>query len=171
MINSNEFDGLSFGKAFEQIDKKAKKLKCGQRQVNYRLRDWGVERQRYWGAPIPAVKSSKGDLQGAEDIPVVLPTEVKFSGVKSPLSEMEDFTKVSLEGEEFIRETDTFDTFFESSWYYARFASFDNDKAMLDERAKYWLPVDQYVGGIEHAVLHLLYSRFFYRCLRDLGLV
>ena len=110
-------------------------------------------------------------MQGAKDIPVVLPTEVKFSGVKSPLSEMEEFTKVSLEGEEFIRETDTFDTFFESSWYYARFASFDNDKAMLDERAKYWLPVDQYVGGIEHAVLHLLYSRFFYRCLRDLGLV
>ncbi|GIT60520.1 MAG: hypothetical protein Ct9H300mP20_03470 [Gammaproteobacteria bacterium] len=171
LINSNEFDGLSFDKAFEQIDKKAKKLKCGQRQVNYRLRDWGVSRQRYWGAPIPAVKNSKGDLQGAEDIPVVLPTEVKFSGVKSPLSEMEEFTKVSLEGEEFIRETDTFDTFFESSWYYARFASFDNDKAMLDERAKYWLPVDQYVGGIEHAVLHLLYSRFFYRCLRDLGLV
>ena len=171
LINSNEFDGLSFDKAFEQIDKKAKKLKCGQRQVNYRLRDWGVSRQRYWGAPNPAVKNSKGDLQGAEDIPVVLPTEVKFSGVKSPLSEMEDFTKVSLEGEEFIRETDTFDTFFESSWYYARFASFDNDKAMLDERAKYWLPVDQYVGGIEHAVLHLLYSRFFYRCLRDLGLV
>ena len=171
LINSNEFDGLSFDKAFEQIDKKAKKLKCGQRQVNYRLRDWGVSRQRYWGAPIPAVKNSKGDFQGAEDIPVVLPTEVKFSGVKSPLSEMEEFTKVSLEGEEFIRETDTFDTFFESSWYYARFASFDNDKAMLDERAKYWLPVDQYVGGIEHAVLHLLYSRFFYRCLRDLGLV
>ena len=171
LINSNEFDGLSFDKAFEQIDKKAKKLKCGQRQVNYRLRDWGVSRQRYWGAPIPAVTNSKGDLQGAKDIPVVLPTEVKFSGVKSPLSEMEEFTKVSIEGEEFIRETDTFDTFFESSWYYARFASFDNDKAMLDERAKYWLPVDQYVGGIEHAVLHLLYSRFFYRCLRDLGLV
>ena len=117
------------------------------------------------------MKNSKGDLQGANSIPVVLPTEVKFSGVKSPLSEMEEFTKVSLEGEEFIRETDTFDTFFESSWYYARFASFDSDQAMLDERAKYWLPVDQYVGGIEHAVLHLLYSRFFYRCLRDLGLV
>jgi len=171
LINSNEFDGLSFDKAFEQIDKKAKKLKCGKKQINYRLRDWGVSRQRYWGAPIPAVKNSKGDLQGATDIPVVLPTEVEFSGVKSPLSEMEEFTKVSLEGEEFIRETDTFDTFFESSWYYARFASFDNNEAMLDERAKYWLPVDQYVGGIEHAVLHLLYSRFFYRCLRDLGLV
>ena len=171
LINSNEFDGLSFDKAFEQIDKKAKKLKCGQKQIDYRLRDWGVSRQRYWGAPIPAMKNSKGDLQGSKDIPVVLPTEVEFSGVKSPLSEMEEFTKVSLEGEEFIRETDTFDTFFESSWYYARFASFDSDEAMLDERAKYWLPVDQYVGGIEHAVLHLLYSRFFYRCLRDLGLV
>ena len=105
-------------------------------------------------------------MQGSKDIPVVLPTELEFSGVKSPLSEMEEFTKVLLEGVEFIRETDTFDTFFESSWYYARFASFDSDEAMLDERAKYWLPVDQYVGGIEHAVLHLLYSRIFYRCLR-----
>ena len=171
LINSDEFNGLSFDKAFEQINKKAKKLKCGQRQINYRLRDWGVSRQRYWGAPIPAMKNSKGGLQGANNIPVVLPTEVKFSGVKSPLSEMEEFTKVSVDGEEFIRETDTFDTFFESSWYYARYASFDSDQAMLDERAKYWLPVDQYVGGIEHAVLHLLYSRFFYRCLRDLGLV
>ena len=171
LINSDEFNGLNFDKAFEQINKKAKKLKCGQRQINYRLRDWGVSRQRYWGAPIPAMKNSKGDLQGANNLPVVLPTEVKFSGVKSPLSEMEEFTKISVDGEEFIRETDTFDTFFESSWYYARFASFDSDQAMLDERAKYWLPVDQYVGGIEHAVLHLLYSRFFYRCLRDLGLV
>ena len=135
------------------------------------MRDWGVSRQRYWGTPIPVVKNSKGNMEGAKDIPVLLPTEVEFSGVKSPLSEMEEFTKVSYDGKEFIRETDTFDTFFESSWYYARFASFDNNEKMLDERAKYWLPVDQYVGGIEHAVLHLLYSRFFYRCLRDLGFV
>jgi len=171
LINSGEFDGLDFDKSFEEINKKAKKLKCGQKQTNYRLRDWGVSRQRYWGAPIPVIKNLKGDLQGAEEIPVLLPTEVEFSGVKSPLPDMEKFTKVSIGDKEFTRETDTFDTFFESSWYYARFASFDSDKAMLDERAKYWLPVDQYVGGIEHAVLHLLYSRFFYRCLRDLGLV
>jgi len=171
LINSGEFDGLNFDEAFKQIDKKAIELKCGQRQTNYRLRDWGVSRQRYWGAPIPVVKNTKGDVEGAKDIPVLLPTEVNFSGVKSPLSKMEKFTKVSYENKEFIRETDTFDTFFESSWYYARFASFDCNNAMLDERAKYWLPVDQYVGGIEHAVLHLLYSRFFYRCLRDLDLV
>ena len=171
LINSGEFDGLNFDEAFKQIDKKAKKLKCGQRHTNYRLRDWGVSRQRYWGAPIPVVKNLKGDVEGAKEIPVLLPTEVEFSGVKSPLSEMEEFTKVSYGAKDFIRETDTFDTFFQSSWYYARFASFDSDSAMLDERAKYWLPVDQYVGGIEHAVLHLLYSRFFYRCLRDLDLV
>ena len=171
LINSDEFNGLDFNEAFNLIDKKAKKLKCGERQTNYRLRDWGVSRQRYWGAPIPVVKNSKGNMEGAKDIPVLLPTEVEFSGVKSPLSEMEEFTKVSYDGKEFIRETDTFDTFFESSWYYARFASFDSNEKMLDERAKYWLPVDQYVGGIEHAVLHLLYSRFFYRCLRDLGFV
>ena len=171
LINSDEFNGLNFDEALKLIDKKAKKLKCGKRQTNYRLRDWGVSRQRYWGTPIPVVKNLKGDVEAAKDIPVLLPTEVNFSGVKSPLSEMEEFTKVSDGTKEFIRETDTFDTFFESSWYYARFASFDSNNAMLDERAKYWLPVDQYVGGIEHAVLHLLYSRFFYRCLRDLNLV
>ena len=171
LINSGEFDGLDFETAFKEIEKKSNKLKCGERQINYRLRDWVVSRQRYWGAPIPIVKNSKGEIEGARDLPVLLPTEVKFSGVKSPLSEMKEFTNVSYGEEDYIRETDTFDTFFESSWYYARFACFDNKQGMLDERAKYWLPVDQYVGGIEHAVLHLLYSRFFYRCLRDLGLV
>ena len=100
-----------------------------------------------------------------------LPTDVKFSGVSSPLSLLNDFIEMKQDGQDLKRETDTFDTFFESSWYYARFASFDSEGSMLDERAKYWLPVDQYVGGIEHAVLHLLYSRFFFRCLRDLGLV
>ena len=171
LINSGEFDGLDFDKAFKKIERKSKKLKCGERQINFRLRDWGVSRQRYWGTPIPIVKNSKGKIEGAQDLPVLLPTDVKFSGVKSPLSEMKEFINVSYEDEDFTRETDTFDTFFESSWYYARFASFDSKERMLDERAKYWLPVDQYVGGIEHAVLHLLYSRFFYRCLRDLGFV
>ena len=171
LINSGEFDGLDFDKAFKKIERKSTKLKCGERQINFRLRDWGVSRQRYWGTPIPIVKNSKGEIEGAQDLPVILPTDVKFSGVKSPLSDMKEFTNVSYENEDFTRETDTFDTFFESSWYYARFASFDSKERMLDERAKYWLPVDQYVGGIEHAVLHLLYSRFFYRCLRDLGFV
>ncbi len=171
LINSGEFDGLNFESAFDKIEERSKELNCGKKQTNYRLRDWGVSRQRYWGAPIPVIKDENGKSEGAKELPVILPKEVEFSGVKSPLSDMKEFMDVSYKGKKYLRETDTFDTFFESSWYYARFASFDSDKAMLDERAKYWLPVDQYVGGIEHAVLHLLYSRFFYRCLRDLGLV
>jgi len=171
LINSGEFDGLSFEEAFQRIEEKAKELNCGLRKTNYRLRDWGVSRQRYWGAPIPIIKNKEGEIQESSNLPVLLPKEVEFSGVKSPLSKMKEFTDVQIGKETYKRETDTFDTFFESSWYFARFASFDSSDSMLDERAKYWLPVDQYVGGIEHAVLHLLYSRFFYRCLRDLGLV
>ena len=171
LINSGEFDGLNFEEAFEAIEKKATELNCGKRKINYRLRDWGVSRQRYWGAPIPILKDSENNFFPAKDLPVKLPRKVNFTGVQSPLSDMKNFLEVNQDGKDLLRETDTFDTFFESSWYYARFASFDRDKAMLDERAKYWLPVDQYIGGIEHAVLHLLYSRFFFRCLRDLGLV
>ena len=171
LINSREFDGLDFTKAFKAIELKSEQLGCGFRKVNYRLRDWGVSRQRYWGAPIPILKNSNNDTFPAKELPVKLPTDVKFSGVSSPLSLLNDFIETKQDGQDLRRETDTFDTFFESSWYYARFASFDSDSSMLDERAKYWLPVDQYVGGIEHAVLHLLYSRFFFRCLRDLGLV
>ena len=171
LINSREFDGLDFTKAFKAIELKSEQLGCGFRKVNYRLRDWGVSRQRYWGAPIPILKNSNNDTFPAKELPVKLPTDVKFSGVSSPLSLLNDFIEMKQDGQDLKRETDTFDTFFESSWYYARFASFDSESSMLDERAKYWLPVDQYVGGIEHAVLHLLYSRFFFRCLRDLGLV
>ena len=171
LINSREFDGLDFTKAFKAIELKSEQLGCGFRKVNYRLRDWGVSRQRYWGAPIPILKNSNNDTFPAKELPVKLPTDVKFSGVSSPLSLLNDFIETKQDGQDLRRETDTFDTFFESSWYYARFASFDSKSSMLDERAKYWLPVDQYVGGIEHAVLHLLYSRFFFRCLRDLGLV
>ena len=171
LINSDEFNGLDFTNAFREIEKKAEKLKCGKKSINYRLRDWGVSRQRYWGTPIPIVKNEEGLVEGAKDLPVLLPTEVKFSGVQSPLSKMQEFIQVEQDGNWLQRETDTFDTFFDSSWYFTRFASFDNSKVMLDERAKYWLPVDLYIGGIEHAVLHLLYSRFFFRCLRDLGLV
>ena len=171
LINSREFDGLDFTKAFKAIELKSEQLGCGFRKVNYRLRDWGVSRQRYWGAPIPILKNFNNDTFPAKELPVKLPTDVKFSGVSSPLSLLNDFIETKQDGQDLRRETDTFDTFFESSWYYARFASFDSESSMLDERAKYWLPVDQYVGGIEHAVLHLLYSRFFFRCLRDLGLV
>ncbi len=171
LINSREFDGLDFNKAFKAIELKSEQLGCGFRKVNYRLRDWGVSRQRYWGAPIPILKNFNNDTFPAKELPVKLPTDVKFSGVSSPLSLLNDFIETKQDGQDLRRETDTFDTFFESSWYYARFASFDSESSMLDERAKYWLPVDQYVGGIEHAVLHLLYSRFFFRCLRDLGLV
>ena len=171
LINSGEFNDLNFQEAFSQIEKKARELKCGKREINYRLRDWGISRQRYWGAPIPILKDLNKNLYGAKDLPVVLPSKVEFSGVKSPLPDIKDFRYVTQNGKEFERETDTFDTFFDSSWYFARFASFNSSHAMLDERANYWLPVDLYVGGIEHAVLHLLYSRFFFRCLRDLGLV
>ena len=171
LINSREFDGLDFDEAFKAIELKSEQLGCGFRKVNYRLRDWGVSRQRYWGAPIPILKNLNKNTFPAKELPVKLPTDVKFSGVSSPLSLLNDFIEMKQDGQDLKRETDTFDTFFESSWYYARFASFDSESSMLDERAKYWLPVDQYVGGIEHAVLHLLYSRFFFRCLRDLGLV
>ena len=170
LINSDEFDGLDFDQAFKAIEKKAKNLDCGYRETNFRLRDWGVSRQRYWGAPIPVLSDGK-DIYAAKDLPVVLPKKVQFNGVSSPLNEMPEFLNIEQDGKELTRETDTFDTFFESSWYYARFASYDNEESMLDERAKYWLPVDQYIGGIEHAVLHLLYSRFFFRCMRDMGLV
>ena len=170
LINSGEFNNLSFEEAFKAIENKAKDLKCGKRSTNYRLSDWGVSRQRYWGSPIPILKNEKGFVP-AKDLPVKLPLKVEFKGVNSPLKDMKDFINIEQDGKSYERETDTFDTFFESSWYYARFASFDNEHSMLDDRANYWLPVDQYIGGIEHAVLHLLYSRFFFRCLRDLGIV
>ena len=170
LINSGEFDGLSFDGAFLAIEEKAKELNCGNRETNFRLRDWGVSRQRYWGTPIPVVTDGESNYM-AYDLPVELPSKVEFKGVSSPLKDMPEFLEVTQDGKDLIRETDTFDTFFESSWYYARFASFDSSESMLDERAKYWLPVDQYIGGIEHAVLHLLYSRFFFRCMRDMGLV
>jgi leucyl-tRNA synthetase len=170
LINSGEFDGLNFDDAFQAIEKKATALNCGYKETNFRLRDWGVSRQRYWGAPIPILSDGEENFQ-AKDLPVELPSKVEFKGVSSPLKDMPEFLNVEQEGKALRRETDTFDTFFESSWYYARFASFDSHDSMLDDRANYWLPVDQYIGGIEHAVLHLLYSRFYFRCMRDIGLV
>lgn len=175
LINSAEFDGLTSDEAFEKIaDNLAAKNK-GKKRTTYRLRDWGVSRQRYWGAPIPIVNCNKcGEVAVAEkDLPVVLPEDVKFEGVGSPIKKMPEFYQTTCPtcGGKAERETDTFDTFMESSWYYARYTSAGNDEAMLDERANYWLPVDQYVGGIEHAILHLLYARFFNKLMRDVGLI
>ncbi len=175
LINSGQFDGLTSEAAFDAVALMLEKEKKGQRQVNYRLRDWGVSRQRYWGAPIPIINCDQCGAVSVpdKDLPVKLPEEVEFEGVGSPIKKMPEFYETTCPkcGGKAERETDTFDTFMESSWYYARYTCADNDKAMLDERADYWLPVDQYVGGIEHAILHLLYARFFQKLMRDVGLV
>ena len=175
LVNSGEFDGLDFTAAFNAMADRLQAEGRGARKVNFRLRDWGVSRQRYWGAPIPIINcGSCGTVPvPAQDLPVVLPTDVAFEGVGSPIKKMPEFYRTTCPkcGGEAERETDTFDTFMESSWYYARYACPGNDQAMLDEEAKYWTPVDQYVGGIEHAILHLLYARFFHKLLRDEGLV
>ncbi len=175
VVNSGEFNGLDFTQAFEAIASYMEKAGIGERKVNYRLRDWGVSRQRYWGCPIPIVYDDQQGLHvvPVEDLPVTLPEDVAFSGVNSPIKSDPEFINVNVPGSDAPgqRETDTFDTFFESSWYFARYTTPGCDNAMLDERANYWLPVDQYVGGIEHAVLHLLYARFFHKLMRDEGLV
>ncbi|GHF81326.1 leucine--tRNA ligase [Thalassotalea marina] len=174
LINSGEFDGLSFEQAFDAIAQKLVSLGKGSVKVNYRLRDWGVSRQRYWGAPIPMINLANGEsVPVPEDqLPVELPEDVVMNGVTSPIKDDPEWAKTTYNGEAALKETDTFDTFMESSWYYARFCSPNDDTQMLDpEKANYWLPVDQYVGGIEHAILHLLYARFFHKLLRDVGLV
>ncbi len=173
--NSAEFDGLTSEQAIDAIADKLASMDKGEKQINYRLRDWGVSRQRYWGTPIPIIHC---DLCGAvavpdDQLPVILPEDIEYGeGVGSPIKKMPEFYEATCPqcGAAATRETDTFDTFFESSWYYARFACPDAD-AMLDGRAKYWVPVDQYIGGIEHAVLHLLYARFFHKLMRDEGLL
>jgi leucyl-tRNA synthetase len=173
-INSNEFDGLDFQQAFDAIAGKLVTMQQGRKRVNYRLRDWGVSRQRYWGCPIPIIYCKTCDAQPVpeEQLPVVLPEGLMPDGAASPLTKTPSFYECACPkcGAPARRETDTFDTFFESSWYFARYACPDSDKAMLDQRAAYWLPVDQYVGGVEHAILHLLYARFFYKLMRDCGL-
>ena len=174
LINSGEFDGMLFEEAFNAIADKLIAGGKGERQVNYRLRDWGVSRQRYWGAPIPMRYLEDGTevTVPLEDLPVVLPEDVEMDGVQSPIKADPQWAKSSHNGQVAFRETDTFDTFMESSWYYARYCSPQSDDQMLDPKsANYWLPVDQYIGGIEHAVMHLLYSRFFHKLLRDAGLV
>ena len=173
LFNSAQFDGINSDDAKNEIGDVLFDLKAAKKVINYRLRDWLISRQRYWGAPIPMLSNEDGDLvaESDENLPVALPEEVEFDGVRSPLKNMSDFYEINDRDVPLIRETDTFDTFMESSWYYARFCSSDSDKAMLDERAKYWLPVDLYIGGIEHAILHLLYARFYHKLLRDEGLV
>ena len=174
LVNSAEFDGLDFDAAFNGIADKLEKLGVGKRQVNYRLRDWGVSRQRYWGAPIPMLTLENGDVVPApmEDLPIILPEDVVMDGVKSPIKADPNWAKTTLNGAPALKETDTFDTFMESSWYYARYTCPQYQNGMLDaEEANYWLPVDQYIGGIEHATMHLLYFRFFHKLLRDAGFV
>ena len=174
LVNSGEFTGKTSADAFDAIATWLSERNLGEKKVNYRLRDWGVSRQRYWGAPIPMVETEDGELHPTpeDQLPVVLPTEVEMDGVKSPIKADPEWAKTTFDGQPALRETDTFDTFMESSWYYARYCCPQNDQAMLDPAAaNYWLPVDQYVGGIEHAILHLLYSRFFHKLLRDTGLV
>lgn len=175
LVNSGEFDGLEFDAAFAAIEAHLSERDQGEKKVNFRLRDWGVSRQRYWGAPIPIINcESCGSVAVPdEDLPVLLPTDVEIDASGSPLGKLSEFVDVQCPKCKSAakRETDTFDTFMESSWYYARYASRDQDQGMLDERADYWLPVDQYIGGIEHAILHLLYARFFHKLMRNEGLV
>ena len=175
LVNSSQFDGLSSEMSFDAIAKVLEQTNKGERQVNYRLRDWGISRQRYWGTPIPIINCPDcGAVAVPEDkLPVCLPEDVIVDGSGSPIKSMPEFYQCSCPkcGGDAVRETDTFDTFFESSWYYARFTCPDNTESMLDKRSKHWLPVDQYIGGIEHAVLHLLYARFFHKLMRDEGLV
>ena len=174
LVNSAEFDGLEFEQAFDAIAAALKDKNLGSVTTNFRLRDWGVSRQRYWGSPIPMFNLGDGnDIPvPLEKLPVLLPEDVKMDGIQSPIKADPEWRKAELNGQAVEHETDTFDTFMESSWYYARFTCPDEKDSMLNpDRANYWLPVDQYVGGIEHAILHLLYSRFFHKLLRDDGFV
>jgi leucyl-tRNA synthetase len=174
LFNSGEFDGLSHEDGFNAIADKLVALGVGQRKVNYRLRDWGVSRQRYWGAPIPMITLEDGTVipTPEDQLPVILPEDVVMDGITSPIKADPEWAKTTVNGIPGLRETDTFDTFMESSWYYARYTCPQYDEGMLDPAAaNYWLPVDQYVGGIEHAIMHLMYFRFFHKLMRDAGLV
>ncbi|MBH1530778.1 leucine--tRNA ligase [Stenotrophomonas maltophilia] len=174
LVNSAEFDGLDFQGAFEALAERFERKAQGQRRVNYRLRDWGVSRQRYWGCPIPVIYCAKcGAVPVPEEqLPVVLPEDVAFAGTGSPIKTDPEWRKTTCPdcGGAAERETDTFDTFMESSWYYARYTS-PGARDAVDKRGNYWLPVDQYIGGIEHAILHLMYFRFYHKLLRDARMV
>ena len=175
LINSEEFNGLASTDAIPAIAHYLEQHKSGKVRINYRLRDWGVSRQRYWGTPIPMIICEDcGIVPVPEDqLPVKLPENIQLTGEGTALAQCHEFlhTHCPKCGQDALRETDTLDTFVESSWYYARFACKGQENAMLDDRAKYWTPVDQYIGGIEHAVMHLLYARFFHKLMRDEGLL
>ncbi|MDJ0882402.1 MAG: leucine--tRNA ligase [Gammaproteobacteria bacterium] len=172
-INSDKYDGLNFQQAVDAIAADLKAQDLGDKQVQWRLRDWGISRQRYWGCPIPIIHCDDcGEVPVPDDdLPVVLPEDCVPDGHGSPLKKLDSFINCQCPkcGKDAHRETDTMDTFVDSSWYYARYCSKDNNDAMVDERLNYWMPVDQYIGGIEHAILHLLYSRFWSKVMRDLG--
>jgi leucyl-tRNA synthetase len=174
LINSGRFDGLDFDEAFDAYAKLFESRGTGRRRVNWRLRDWGISRQRYWGCPIPLIHCADCGVQPVPDheLPVVLPEDLVPDGSGNPLARHEAFLACRCPkcGGPARRETDTMDVFVDSSWYFFRYACPGNDVAMVDQRAAYWMPVDQYIGGIEHAILHLLYSRFWTRVMRDLGL-
>ncbi|EMH4084577.1 leucine--tRNA ligase [Providencia stuartii] len=174
LINSGEFSGLDNTAGFNAIADKLVAIGVGQRKVNYRLRDWGVSRQRYWGSPIPMATLEDGTVVPVpeDQLPVILPEDVEMDGITSPIKADPEWAKTTINGQPALRETDTFDTFMESSWYYARYTCPQFDEGMLDPAAaNYWLPVDQYIGGIEHAIMHLMYFRFFHKLMRDAGLV
>ena len=176
LMNSNGFDGLSSEEAKEKITQELEKKGIGEKTINFRLRDWNISRQRYWGTPIPVIYCDDCGIVPVpeEDLPVVLPENVEFTGMGNPLEKVEEFVNTTCPkcGKPAKRETDTMDTFIDSSWYFLRYCDPHNDKAPFDkEKADYWMPVDLYIGGIEHAVLHLLYSRFFTKFLKEIGLV
>ena len=173
LINSGEFDGLSCAKAIKAISKHLNEKGLGESRTTYRLRDWGISRQRYWGTPIPIIYCKDCGPVADNNLPVELPTDLIPDGKNSPLKTTPSFykTKCPQCNKAAKRDTDTMDTFVESSWYYTRYCCPDQDTVMLDDRARYWTPVDQYIGGIEHAVLHLLYARFMHKVLRDEGLL
>ena len=175
LVNSDEFDGTKNAEAKIKITEKLEKEGKGKKTVNYRLHDWLISRQRYWGTPIPVIYDEDGNihLEEKENLPVKLPTDIEFSGKGNPLETSEEFKNVTLpNGKKGRRETDTMDTFVDSSWYYLRYLDSHNTKKPFEKaNADSWTPVDQYIGGIEHAVMHLLYARFFHKALRDMGLV
>jgi leucyl-tRNA synthetase len=175
LVDSGEFNGLNCAEAFKAIAARLSEQQAGQTKTHYRLRDWGISRQRYWGAPIPIIHCPHCGIVPVpeKDLPVLLPTDVVLNDPGSPLAKMDEFVNVQCPecGTAAKRETDTFDTFMESSWYYARDCCPNQHKAMLDDRAKYWTPVDQYIGGVEHAIMHLLYARFIHKILRDENLL
>ena len=168
LVNSDKFNGKTSEEASKEIIQELIDNGYGEELVQFRLRDWGVSRQRYWGCPIPVIyKNGEPEIIDENDMPVILP-ELDDGAAPVPLSQIKDFVEL---GNGITRETDTFDTFMDSSWYHARFTSAGNSKQIFDENTKYWLPVDLYIGGIEHAILHLLYSRFFHKALRDIGMI